>query len=201
MDFQKRKTYYKDVLKSIVYRYISKCCGKVQTPMQQVMLQLRVRGMLPKRIDGIEMFGMYGLWHTMDYIKYVDSLDFFELNPVDIAWAKKNLRRYNVNFYCEDSIAYMRNTEKKYSFIVSDSPLGGDFYDEDGLPYFLRDMVNRSNEESVIIFNIKHQVQSSNGNIKQFCFLKDKINDIREAEDIFLITRNDFISYVVVIFS
>lgn len=57
--------------------------------MQQVIYDLSQKGVLPQRLIALEMFGMHGFWHTMDYIKYVDSLDFFEIDADYANLAKK----------------------------------------------------------------------------------------------------------------
>lgn len=51
------------------YSFLGKHVGKLQTPMQQVLLQLQIKELLPSRVDALEMFGMHGLWHTMDYVR------------------------------------------------------------------------------------------------------------------------------------
>lgn len=193
MDFRK-KQYWKDLLKWYCYSFLGCHAGKLQTPMRQVILQLQIRNLLPERIDALEMFGMHGLWHTMDYVRYVDALDFFEIDSVYLGLAKRKLSKYNVKFHCEDSIAYIGRTEKMYSLIVSDSPFGGNFYDKDGLPYFLKDMVVHVARHGVLIFNFANQ------DMPKLHYIERKINEIRKTEEVFMVVRHEQMSYIVVAF-
>lgn len=194
MDYRK-KQYWKDLVKYHCYSFLEKHAGKVQTPMHQVLLQLKIRKLLPARVNALEMFGMHGLWHnTMEYVRCVDTLDFFELDPVYLDLAKRKLSKYNVHFHGEDSISYIKKTEKMYSLIVSDSPFGGDFYEKDGLPYFLKDMVNHAAEESVLVFNFANKYSPNISSIRR------EINAIRETEEVFMVVRNKVMSYIVAAF-
>lgn len=193
IDYRK-KQYFKDYFKYKIYLFLYKNFGKLHTPMQEVFLQLKIRNLLPDKINALEMFGMHGLWHTMDYIKDVDSLDFFELDAVYLECAKRNVPANKTNFFCRDSIVYIKNTSKQYSLIVSDSPYGGDFYKDDGLPLFLNDIIQHAARRAIVIFNIKNEYMVN------FCQLKEKITRIRRAADIFSIARNEKMSYVVVIY-
>lgn len=193
MSFAQTKQYYKDLIKFKICAYCTKLVGRLYTPMQQVMLQLTVRELLPERIDALEMFGMHGLWHTMDYLDYVDTLDFFELESVYCDFAKKNLCYEKVNFFCEDSIKYIKNTSKKYSFIVSDNPYGADFINDDGSPKFLNDIIKIAKDKAIIIFNMRNKY------IQNYYRIRDEINMKRKCSDIFCVSRNKQVSYIVVV--
>lgn len=186
--------YIKDYVKTGFYGVLRKYCPKLQTPMDQVILQLKLRRLLPKECHALEMFGMHGLWHTMDYIKDMKSLDFFELDSTWCTFAKRNLSQYNVKIFNQDSIVYLKNTHNKYNFIVCDIPYSTSFYDLKGMPLFWSDLINASKEEAIIIINIhntylsKQSLQSMMVNYKA-----EKILDF------FMVARNDLISYLVVV--
>lgn len=162
--------------------------------MQSVLLQLKLKKILPDKINALEMFGMHGLWHTRDYVNHVGHLDIFEIDPEYHRLSKKALAGYPVSFYCDDSIKYISATDKKYNFIVADIPFGGDFYKEDGLPRFFSDMIRVADQGSVLIFNC-HSVFLSD-----FKNLQDRIRtqcDSREVKDLFFVARNSNVSYIV----
>jgi len=148
-DFQ----YLKDYFKYLIYKKITGIYKKSKTNMQSVLLQLKVKNLWPDKVRALEMFGRHGLWHTMDYVAWVDHPDIFELNPRFHELSQKNLKKYPVSFYNSDSIRFIQETQKKYDLIVADSPYGGNFYAEDGLPYFFNDFIKIADVKSIIIFN------------------------------------------------
>ena len=68
---REKSVYRKDFLKFKLYGLVKKKAIRFQTGMDQIMLQLELRDSLPNNATAIEMFGMHGLWHTMDYINKV----------------------------------------------------------------------------------------------------------------------------------
>lgn len=189
--------YLIDYLKLIFYKLLSLLVGsKLRSSMKLLLLQLELKKLLPNKINALEMFGMHGLWHTMDYLHLVDSLDIFELNQHYHKLSRLNLRGYKVNFYNEDSIKFIHNTTNKYNFIVADIPFNGPFYDENGLPLFLDDMIRIASDSSVIIFNLHssrlqyfEKVQAD---------IKDKVKN-RIIKDLFFVPKNSSIGYVALI--
>ena len=120
--------YYSDLLKFILYSKLSGEEKKLKTGMQSVLLLLRSKDLLPKKIRALEMFGMHGLWHTMDYVHLVEHLDIFELDKKFSDLSKKNLPKNKTNFFSEDSIKWISSSNKTYNFIVADIPYSGTFY-------------------------------------------------------------------------
>lgn len=108
--------------------------------------------------------------------------------------AKRKLSKYNVNFYCEDSIAYIEKTEKRYSVIVSDNPTGGDCYKNNGAHHFRSHMVNHVTDDSVIVFNYVNKYSPNLHDIEQ------EINIIKKVQDIFMVVRNEVMSYILLHF-
>lgn len=186
--------YLIDRIKQFVYKKVTGINKNAKTGMQNVLLQLKVKKLLPNKINAIEMFGMHGLWHTMDYIDFVDNLDMFEINKRYHELSKIMLRRYPVQFYNQDSIDYISKTKDKYNFIVADIPYSGQFYKDSGLPYFFDDMTRISEGESIIVFNFHSQKLDKFSDIK--AEIHNKIKE-REIRDLFFIARNELISYVV----
>ncbi len=192
MDLRKRFIYYKDLGKYIIYKFTTNSFHKIQTPMHQVLLQLNAKGLFPQgKITALEMFGYHGLWHTMDYIEFVDCLDIFEIDSEFSQLSKKNLKKYNVRFYCKDSIAYIKSTDCKYNLVVADIPNDTVFYDDKGVPLFWKDIIRVADDNAVIITNIL------NGFYQQgfIQLITKQIN--REIKDIFWVTRNEEVSYIV----
>lgn len=186
--------YYKDRLKYLFYKKTTGINKKSKTSMQSLLLQLQIKNLLPEKIYAIELFGMHGLWHTMDYINYVDNLDIFEINERYHELSKNVLKKYPVQFYNLDSIIYIKETKNKYNFIVADIPYGGDFYDNNGLPYFFEYFIKIANNNSIIIFNC-HSTK-----LKEYNFLVKLINEKieqREIKDLFFVPRNNVMSYIV----
>ncbi len=186
--------YYKDRLKYFFYKKTTGINKKSKTSMQSLLLQLQIKNLLPEKIYAIELFGMHGLWHTMDYINYVDNLDIFEINERYHELSKNVLKKYPVQFYNLDSIIYIKETKNKYNFIVADIPYGGDFYDNNGLPYFFEYFIKIANNNSIIIFNC-HSAK-----LKEYNFLVKLINEKieqREIKDLFFVPRNNVMSYIV----
>ncbi len=193
---QQSKTYNKDRLKLGIYNRISGIDKKLKTGMQSIIMQLQVKKLIPENIQAIELFGMHGLWHTKDYIGLVKHLDIFEIDPKYQAYSKKALKNYPVDFFQEDSIAFVKATDKKYNWIVSDSPYSGPFYGKDGLPLFFDDMIRCASEKAVIIMNIHSEY------LADFIALQTKIHeriDNRKVKDLFFYTRNEQITYAVIV--
>lgn len=192
MSLRQIMQYIKDYAKTGIYGGLRRCCPKLQTPMDQVVLQLKLRGLLPKECHALEMFGMHGLWHTMDYIKDIKSLDFFELDSKYCKLAKHNLGRYNVKIFNQDSIAFVKNSHNKYNFIICDIPYCTSFYDPNGM--FWNDLINVSEEEAIIITNIHNTYLSKQS-------LKSMVMNYKpeRIQDFFMVARNNLVSYLVVV--
>ncbi|MBI3519251.1 MAG: hypothetical protein HY062_07820 [Bacteroidetes bacterium] len=188
--------YYKDRLKYLFYKNTTGINKKSKTSMQSLLLQLEVKKLFPKKISAIEMFGMHGLWHTMDYINYVSNLDIFEINKSYHELSKSVLKKYPVQFYNLDSIKYIKETNNKYNFIVADIPYGGDFYDDNGLPVFFEYLIKISEYNSVIIFNCHSSKLKGYNSLTRL--IKDKVR-LREILDLFFVPRNNQMSYIALV--
>lgn len=188
---------FKDKLKQSFYNKIGGKEKKLKTSMQSLILQLELKNLLPKNMKAIEVFGMHGLWHTKDYIHLVDELDIFEINKKYHDLSKKNLKKFKVNYFLQDSIKFIAETENKYDLVVADIPFGGDFYSETGLPRFIDDLIKISKERSILIFNMHSKFLKDYQRIQSELILKSKD---KKVIDLFFIARNSEVSYVVVAF-
>ncbi len=133
--------YYKDRMKQSFFSRFSGIKNRVKTGMQSILLELKIKDLLPEKINALAMFGMHALWHTMDYIEYVNHLDIFEIDITYHDLSKIQLKGYPVEFHNSDSIKYVQETGSKYNFIVADIPYSGPFYEADGLPYFFDHLI------------------------------------------------------------
>lgn len=191
-DFQ----YYKDRIKQSLYRRFTGINKRTKTGMQSVILELKIKNLLPAKINAIEMFGMHALWHTMDYIEYVDHLDIFEINTRYHELSKIKLKKYPVQFYNADSINYVRTTKLKYNFVVADIPYSGDFYDDSGLPPFFNDLIRIAESDAVIIFNFHSEKLRDYSGIT--ALIHEKTGQ-RKIKDLFFTPRNELITYIILV--
>lgn len=163
--------------------------------MQSVLLQLRLRGLLPKRIRAVELFGMHGLWHTMDYVPLVEQLDFFEIDKAYLDLARNNLHPFPVTFHCADSIAWLRTTTERYDLVVADIPFSGPFYRDNGLPRFISDLYKATLNGGVLIVNCHARFLA---NSDQLASAFEAAAEGRTIRDIFFVPRNSSVTYVVI---
>ena len=186
--------YYSDLLKFILYSKLSGEEKKLKTGMQSVLLLLRSKDLLPKKIRALEMFGMHGLWHTMDYVHLVEHLDIFELDKKFSDLSKKNLPKNKTNFFSEDSIKWISSSNKTYNFIVADIPYSGTFYNELGLPLFFNDMLKVTEKNGILIFNCHTKILSDplfENNIRTLN------NTEKTISQILLVPKNSLVTYVI----
>lgn len=188
---------FKDKLKQSFYSKFSGKEARLKSGMQSAILQLELKKLLPEKINAIEVFGMHGLWHTKDYIHLVDSLDIFEINKRYHELSKKNLKKFNVKYFHQDSIKFIAETSNKYNLVVADIPFGGSFYSENGLPLFIDDLIKITSGKSVLIFNIHSKFLSNFQRIESE--LKNKATN-KKVKDLFFVARNSSVSYVVIAF-
>ncbi len=186
--------YYLDKTKSLIYNFVSRRANKVQTPMTNLMLQLELKNLLPSKINAIELFGMHGLWHTLDYVKKVDSLHILEIDKTYHELSKRALKKYNVNYTNADSLKYADTTSQKYNFVVADIPFGGNFYDDKGLPVFWNSMLRIADKQCVFVFNIHSD------KLKNYHYVVSEIKNrisSHKIKDLFFVPRNTQMSYIV----
>lgn len=190
--------YIKENIKSMLVSLVKRKLGRLGTSMDYVITTLRAKHYLAENAEAIELFGMFGLWHTKDYINYVSNIDFFDIDNDYIKYARRVFdNKSKVTFYNEDSIKFIQKTDKKYDLVIADTPYSATFfYDDNDLPVFLKDMLRVTKQGGVVIFNIHTD------SLNQWDMLKDKI--IRESDrsikDIFVLYRSNLVSYVVIVF-
>lgn len=186
--------YWKDRLTTWLLSHVAGQERRLKSGMQSVLLQLELKGSLPKPMTAVELFGMHGLWHTMDYVRLVEHLDFFEIDKQYLDLARRNLGRYPVTFHHGDSIAWLRSCEKQYNFVVADIPFSGPFYHADGMPLFLDDLVRITSPGGVLVFNA-HAKHLSQYPAFEACIREHASG--RTIADLFLVPRNSQVTYVV----
>ncbi len=188
--------YLREKIKTNMIRFASNKMGRLHTNMQEVLMTLHQLGFWNGHADALEMFGMFGLWHTKDYVDHVSHLDFFELDSDIIKYAKEEFKKESgkIDFYNEDSIAYIHNTEKKYDLVVADTPFGLDVYDkENGLASFTPDLFRVSKENAVIVMNIHSEYLNKHKEIKNAIM---NISD-KTVSELFFASRNEDVAYLV----
>lgn len=194
-EMKKTFQYYIDKVKQSFYFRLSGENKKLKTGMQCILLILKSRNLLPKNLRALELFGMHGLWHTMDYIDLVDHLDIFEIDNTYSDFSKRNLPQSKVDFYSEDSIVWLSKTTNSYNFVVADIPFSGPFYTEQGTPKFFSDLLKVTESKGVLIFN-SHTELLATENFKHHIL---ELVGADRVKDLFFIPKNTFITYTVLI--
>lgn len=96
------------------------------TPIDTVMQTLRLKGLMPDKLIALEPFGKCGLMKTLEYVQLCSSLEFYEIDPVFAAEAKRVLPANIVEVRVEDSIKAIRDGTLRrtdYNFVLLDCPL------------------------------------------------------------------------------
>lgn len=190
--------YIKENIKSMLVSLVKGKLGRLGTSMDYVIKTLKAKQELKENAEAIELFGMFGLWHTKDYINYVSKIDFFDIDNGYIKYARRVFdNNSKMTFFNEDSIKFIQNTDKKYDLVIADTPYSATFfYDNNDLPVFLKDMIRVTRHGGVVIFNIHTD------SLKRWELLKGEIvkESNRSVKDIFVLYRSSIISYVVMVF-
>jgi hypothetical protein len=189
-----RIQYWKDRLTRWGQTCFSGPQRRLKSGMQSLLLQLEAKGRLPSELDAVELFGMHGLWHTMDYVERVRHLEFFEIDKYYLELARKSLAGWPVTFHHADSIAWLHERRRTYNFIVADIPHSGPFYADGGLPIFLDDLLHACAPGGVIVFNCHTAHLLRHGELERV--IRDRLGP-RVLSDIFYVPRNSLITYVV----
>lgn len=185
-----RGLFYKEKIKSSIYSLILQKAGRLQTPMLQIKNQLKLKEYWKKDMHCLEMFGMFGLWNTIYYIDDVAHVDFFELNKNIIKYAKMNLRKRNIDYFCEDSIQYLMTTDKTYDFIFSDVPYELNIYNKEyGFPTYTESAINHLNPGGIFVTNMDNYAIK---NFKQTRLFLESISQ-NGIEDIFVVSTEGLI--------
>ncbi|MDI6740190.1 MAG: hypothetical protein QME74_07485 [Candidatus Edwardsbacteria bacterium] len=101
---------------------------RLQTPLGILFHTLEAYRYLPPQINALELFGMHGLWHTMDYCKKCRTLELYEIDPVYASYAKRFIP--NATVIRADCIHSIKNNQlhrKQYNLIISDNPMGAPY--------------------------------------------------------------------------
>ena len=128
-----------NIRKERIKRYYidySRKIGRLNTPMDIVLLWLRTNKYLPQRLVAVEPFGMHGLWHTRDYADLCEYLEIFEIDRDYYDFLVKTYP--NSTCRMEDSIKAFQNRtlqREAYNFIVIDNPFG-EIYGDDYCEHF-----------------------------------------------------------------
>ena len=99
----------------------------IHTPLEIAINDLRLRG-LNGPLIALEVFGMYGLRVTRDYIDQCSHLDFWENDARNYRYAQIALRKYPVTYHFGDSIRALGDDggsqfRSDYNLIVVDNPV------------------------------------------------------------------------------
>jgi hypothetical protein len=92
-------------------------------PMQVILRRLARRGLDPRTMHALEVFGASGAFHTLDYAERVASLEVWEIDPSYESALHANLPRARVRI--TDSFEELRGTSGRYDLVVLDNPMGG----------------------------------------------------------------------------
>lgn len=143
---------------------VSRGMGRLYTPMDMVILNLKIRGYIYKHLTGLDLFVKHGLWVSNDYASQCDSLECWEIDSLYGKFAERNIPCHNLMLRIGDSIKAVQNNKlsrNKYSFIVIDNPIwspyGGKYYE-----YFdlFPSIFKYVGEECIIVVNILLDMES-----------------------------------------
>ena len=82
---------------------------------------LKKHGVDPSKLDALATYGGRGNLHTKKYVRYVRSLDVWEINPEHKSSLHKNLPAANIKI--TDSYEEIKSTSKTYDLVVIDNPM------------------------------------------------------------------------------
>lgn len=107
----------------------------------------------------LEVFGYKGEYHTMDYVKYVNQLDIWEINPDCEIHLKNNLPRANVKI--TNSYVEIKQTGKLYETIIVDNHQG--LFGDNKCEHFeiIEDCLNKLQKKAVLIINVIPDIDKS----------------------------------------
>jgi len=96
----------------------------LRTPIDYLMLSLKMSGYLPKKLRALELFGMYGLYVTKHYSHMCESVELWELDAQFADFARKFSDK-NVQVITGDSVNAVRqgSIKGKFNLLVVDNPL------------------------------------------------------------------------------
>lgn len=155
-------------IKGVIFKILS---GLRLRTMNQIVRELRKRGIKVSELNVLEAFARTGEWHTIDYAPYIKTLEAWEIDPSCREPLRINLPGAVIKI--TDSIKEVKKTKKKFSLIVLDNSEGvygkKNEYAEhfDIFPSILRLL----EEEGLIIINIFPNLNETT--FKKFPYLKE----------------------------
>jgi len=149
----------KDLIKRKIIDLLRKI-GRLKTPMDMVIMTLKIKELLPDPLIALDLFGMHGLWVTADYAPLCRHLDFWEINRQYAKFAQKYFSHIDFQAHVGDSIDAVKtgnsSLRKDYNFIVIDcpfwSPFGAMYYEHFDLFPFIFDYI--AMEGGVLVFTV-----------------------------------------------
>ena len=128
------------------------------TPMEIVLTTLGAKGLLPKKLHALELFGSHGLWLTADYAGRCETLDFWEVRPLYAHFAKNHIKGPDLRIHVGDSIAAVKSgavTKRAFNLIVIDNPVSSP-YGEGYIENFdlFPSLYDCLEDESVVVLNM-----------------------------------------------
>lgn len=119
----------------------------------------------------LEVYAYTGEYHTLDYVKYVNQLDIWEIDPSLEIHLKNNLPRANVKI--TDSYTEIQTTDRIFDTIIIDNPRGI-FGDHNKCEHFeiIKDCFHKLVDKSVLITHIIPDISVSKYNTPPETILK-----------------------------
>lgn len=90
------------------------------SPMQKLIRELKRRGVRLSQMDALEIFGADGMRHTIDYSRFVRSLEIWEFDAGYLPGLGRHFP--NARIRITDSFKEMQCTSRRFDLVVSDEP-------------------------------------------------------------------------------
>jgi hypothetical protein len=97
----------------------------VITPIETAIRTLRLKGLLPEPLVALDLFGKAGVMKTLEYLPFVQSVEFYEIYEPFAAAARRILPPDKVTVRSTDSVFAVRSGAtllQQYSFVLMDNP-------------------------------------------------------------------------------
>ncbi|GAB1446653.1 MAG: hypothetical protein KF860_08000 [Cyclobacteriaceae bacterium] len=147
---------YKDWLITKFIIWLKGSPFHIKVPIDYMILSITISGYLPKNLNALELFGMYGLYVTKHYSKLCQSVELWELDPEFVRYARKFCDK-NVNVIQGDSVKAVKEFRLmgKYNLLVIDNPLvspyGNGLYEHFNV---MPEIFDATEEQFILIFNV-----------------------------------------------
>lgn len=142
------------------------------TPMRKVFKELKSRGVELNRLNGLEIFGHTGEYHTCDYFPLIASLEVWEINSSCEKSLRKNLPGAKIKI--TDSFKEIKTKAGKFNLIVVDNPISTfDVYCEnfDLFP----DIFNVALDGTILILNVIPEITAEILKVYPYIFNKTQL--------------------------